>query len=805
MHWLTGCVVLWASLTGVFGARILAVLPFPGKSHFIFSSAIIRALTERGHEVVEYGPFPPAKPIPNYTHVEIHTAFEEILKNWSYETFIYLTQKDQPTFGVGFSAVWEMTNQICEQTFQHENIKRLLNSKEHFDLVITESTFGQESMLVFGHKFNAPTITVQGFGLSCLINRVAGNSLPIASIPDFATTAMTQPMTFKERANNLMGVTLALYQFYNYHLPNHQKIINKYYPGDAPCVQQLVTNVSLYFTNSHPGVEYTQPYTPNIVPVAGITLTEDRSPLPQIVLVMHWLTGCVVLWASLTGVFGARILAVLPFPGKSHFIFSSAIIRALTERGHEVVEYGPFPPAKPIPNYTHVEIHTAFEEILKNWSYETFIYLTQKDQPTFGVGFSAVWEMTNQICEQTFQHENIKRLLNSKEHFDLVITESTFGQESMLVFGHKFNAPTITVQGFGLSCLINRVAGNSLPIASIPDFATTAMTQPMTFKERANNLMGVTLALYQFYNYHLPNHQKIINKYYPGDAPCVQQLVTNVSLYFTNSHPGVEYTQPYTPNIVPVAGITLTEDRSPLPQDIQKFMDGAKEGVIYFSFGTVVPLHLFPKEVLEKFTNVFKKMKQRVIWKIELDNIPNLPNNVMLKKWVPQPGVLAHPNLALFLTHGGLNSQLEAMNAGVPTIGIPFFGDQLYNIHVNEYYHIGVKVDFKTLSEESLLSAFTKVLNDKRYKQNAQRMSRIFRDRPVSPADSVVFWTEYLTRHAGARHLQPVAAQLPWYQLWLVDIVAAVLAVVVVFYLVIRKVLSLLFGRRTVAKSKKNN
>lgn len=101
-----------------------------------------------------------------------------------------LAEEDQPIFGVGFNAVWRMLYLICEQTFEHENIKSLLNSNEHFDLVITESTFGQESMLVFGHKFNAPTITIQGFVLWSVINRAAGNSLSISSIPDFASTVM---------------------------------------------------------------------------------------------------------------------------------------------------------------------------------------------------------------------------------------------------------------------------------------------------------------------------------------------------------------------------------------------------------------------------------------------------------------------------------------------------------------------------------------------------------------------------------------------------------------------------------------
>lgn len=59
-------------------ARILAVLPFPGKSHFIFHWSILKTLTEEGHQVVEYSPYTPNKPMKNYSHVKTHTRFEQV-------------------------------------------------------------------------------------------------------------------------------------------------------------------------------------------------------------------------------------------------------------------------------------------------------------------------------------------------------------------------------------------------------------------------------------------------------------------------------------------------------------------------------------------------------------------------------------------------------------------------------------------------------------------------------------------------------------------------------------------------------
>ena len=56
------------------------------------------------------------------------------------------------------------------------------------------------------------------------------------------------------------------------------------------------------------------------------------------------------------------------------------------------------------------------------------------------------------------------------------------------------------------------------------------------------------------------------------------------------------------------------------------------------------------------------------------------------------------------------------------------------------------------------------------YKENAHRLQRIFRDRPLSPLQSAVYWTEYLLRHKGAPHLMSAAVTMPFYKDALLDL-----------------------------------
>ena len=58
----------------------------------------------------------------------------------------------------------------------------------------------------------------------------------------------------------------------------------------------------------------------------------------------------------------------------------------------------------------------------------------------------------------------------------------------------------------------------------------------------------------------------------------------NVSLMLLNSHTPLTTTRPTSDAMIAVGGMHIYPPK-PLPADIQKFLDDAKDGVIYFSLG----------------------------------------------------------------------------------------------------------------------------------------------------------------------------------------------------------------------------
>lgn len=59
--------VLFLSPLAVNSYRILGVFPHPGLSHFFFFEAVLKSLSEAGHELVVISPFPNKNPPANYT------------------------------------------------------------------------------------------------------------------------------------------------------------------------------------------------------------------------------------------------------------------------------------------------------------------------------------------------------------------------------------------------------------------------------------------------------------------------------------------------------------------------------------------------------------------------------------------------------------------------------------------------------------------------------------------------------------------------------------------------------------------
>ncbi|KAJ9587120.1 hypothetical protein L9F63_028309, partial [Diploptera punctata] len=234
----------------------------------------------------------------------------------------------------------------------------------------------------------------------------------------------------------------------------------------------------------------------------------------------------------------------------------------------------------------------------------------------------------------------------------------------------------------------------------------------------------------------------------------------------------------------------------------------AEHGVIYFNLGSMIRTETLPPEKRDAFLQAFAELPQRVLWKWEGEELFGLSKNVKISKWFPQFDILSHPNVYIYLGHGGLMGTIEAMYAGVPMIGIPFFGDQGMNIAAIESANAGLQLEYADINKESVLRAIKTLLEEPSYRKNAKRMSQIFKDRPHSAMDTAIYWTEYVIRHNGAPHLRSAALDLSWYQYLLLDVLVVIAVCLVTIFIIlfvsIKTCISLLKTKSNTNKLKLN-
>lgn len=157
----------------------------------------------------------------------------------------------------------------------------------------------------------------------------------------------------------------------------------------------------------------------------------------------------------------------------------------------------------------------------------------------------------------------------------------------------------------------------------------------------------------------------------------IDEMEKRTLVSLINTNPQLDESMPLPANVIPVGGLQVKSPK-PLSHEIEKFISESRLGAVLFSLGTNVRSEFMSKEKQHIFLDVFRQMpKYRFLWKLENNtNDLNIPQNVLISKWLPQSDILAHSKIMAFITHSGLLSTHETIWRGVPILSIPFAFDQ---------------------------------------------------------------------------------------------------------------------------------
>ncbi|KAK0092120.1 hypothetical protein PV326_002160 [Microctonus aethiopoides] len=462
-----------------------------------------------------------------------------------------------------------------------------------------------------------------------------------------------------------------------------------------------------------------------------------------------------------------RILGVFPFHSRSHQMLFDGIAKGLARKGHQVDFITFNPMKKPVPNYkVVVNLQNMTESLVNKWN---ITFANQLGSDTLP---NTAFFCGNDLCEYLAMPEMQKFIKNPPKDppYDLVIVES-LGANCFVGFGHLLKVPVVMASSTIDMPWLDEALGQPDNTAFFPAFFT-GYSHPMTFLERVQNTITSHMNHYRFRYYTDGVQNALMKKYFGPDIPPLWELEKNVVLALVNSFHSLSGVRPITHGIIEVGGLHVFENYVELPQELEKWLNESRAGVVYFTLGSMVNIETFPEETLKAFYSTFRKIAPvRVLMKIanKENLLPGLPDNVRISSWIPQTAVLEHKNTKVFITHGGLMSTQEALTFGVPMIGMPLFGDQFSNIALYTKRNMALRLDMKNITEESIYEALHEVLTNPKYKKFADYHSKLFLDRPMSAMDTAIYWIEYAIRN-GPGTLKSPAVDLTWWQVALLDV-----------------------------------
>lgn len=145
------------------------------------------------------------------------------------------------------------------------------------------------------------------------------------------------------------------------------------------------------------------------------------------------------------------------------------------------------------------------------------------------------------------------------------------------------------------------------------------------------------------------------------------------------------------------------------------------EKTVYISMGTVNQNREFYRNCID----VLGKTDYQVIISMgtNTDHFDSVPDNIEIFESVDQMAVLSIADA--FITHCGMNSASEGLYFGVPLVLFPQTPEQ--DAVARRTEELGAGLRLPSIKEESILSSVTKIIEDKKYKEGADKVSESFK------------------------------------------------------------------------------
>ncbi|XP_077999412.1 UDP-glucuronosyltransferase 2C1-like [Glandiceps talaboti] len=473
-------------------------------------------------------------------------------------------------------------------------------------------------------------------------------------------------------------------------------------------------------------------------------------------------------------VFTAKIL-MIPSNGYSHCTDMAIVAEALIKHGHYVNML--ISSAHPCTFHSDrkFDVTTIKVEMEMEYFEETQLTIITEGMvnPFNFTAMSYGMRLIVDLCEQTIQYGGDTFSTLRRQKYDLaIIDEASF---CGVLETKVLNLPFITIST--MNVVVDLFSHSPMPPSYVQSTFMYPVPDRMTFFQRVMNTIMSAVGPLMLKEMLFGGFQTLNVRYNIAPDTTFNDMYVDTEIILSNRDNTFEFARPTMPHVIPYGSIT-TKPASPLPSDLENFMQSAENGVAVVCFGTWVTqlrggvLGKFP----EIIASALSRLPLKVIWKFKGYRPSNVGENTLLMDWIPQNDLLGHPKTRVFITHGGIMSVYESIYHGIPMVNVPIFGDQLGNAVRIETKGMGPVINFIDLTVDNLYDAVMEVLDNPKYKDTMMRYSEIYQDKPMNATETISYWVDYVLKHGG-KHLHSQAENLSTIEYYLLDVIGVLLLV----------------------------
>jgi hypothetical protein len=450
----------------------------------------------------------------------------------------------------------------------------------------------------------------------------------------------------------------------------------------------------------------------------------------------------------------ARILAVFPTPAYSHHTVFKVYIRALAERGHDIVvikstdriDYTD--KDRPVEgNITEIDATLAQEYYTRLMRHAGVFRKRGLVADSSTVTAHNYMGLVRMMSDQ-FDLPSVKRFIKDTEQkFDLLITEAYI--DYPLVFSHLFHdVPVVQISsGYAVAENFETMGAVSRHPVYYPNLWRDKF-KDLNVWETINEIY-VELALQNEFSKLADEQNRLLKHQFGENTPTIQQLRNRVELLFVNTHAVFDNNRPVPPSVQYLGALHLHDKRPKIMFGmVREFLDNATAGAVYVSFGSGIRTDDMETEFIEMMMRVFERLPYSILWKYD-GYMSRMPSNVFVQSWFDQYDLLHHKNVRAFVTQGGVQSTDEAIEALVPMVGMPMMGDQSFNTNKIAELGLGRVVDTVQVNAEQLIEVIGDVAENPKYRKRLRELRHLIRHQPMTPLQKAVWYTEHVieSRH----------------------------------------------------------